>query len=168
MRILKRLKQVNHILFLLVGFVFVSGMPVWAEGGLDHDGNIHIKQDRISQDKEERKQKDSKEYKENELEKRVPGLFTEQTRGTIQDYQEKIEKEQEDLKNSLFISELKEDTKLKETKVSLFNEDYEVPAIAAKEEEQEKKIGPTLLASLSAIVLFICGGIYAVAKNMMS
>ncbi len=95
-------------------------------------------------------------------------MFKEQTRKTIEENQKKIEKEKEDLKGSLFISEVEANKTFNETKVSLFNESYEVPAIAAEDEEQEKKIGPTLLASLSAIVLFICGGIYAVAKNMMS
>jgi type VII secretion protein EssA len=144
------------------------GFSVQAEGNLDHDGNINIKQDRISQDKEEGIKKDSKHYQENELEKRIPGLFKEQTRKTIQENQKKLEKEKEDLKKSLFISEVEANKTLNETKVSLFNENYEVPVIAAEEGEQNKKIGPTLLASLSAIVLFICGGIYAVAKNMMS
>jgi type VII secretion protein EssA len=144
------------------------GVPVQAEGGLEHDGNIEIQQDRISQEEEERRQKDLKQYQENELEKRVPGLFKEQTRDVMLENQKKLEKDKEELKNSLFIKEMKADTTLKDTKVSLFNENYEVPAIVAEEEEQEKKIGTTLLATLSVIVLIICGGIYAVAKNMMS
>lgn len=144
------------------------GVPVHAEENLEHDGNIHIKQDRISQEEAERIQKDSKQYKENELEKRVPGLFKEQTRKTIEENQKKLEKEKEDLKNTLFISEVEANKTLNETKVSLFNESYEVPVIAAEEEEEDKKIGSTILASLSVIVLVICGGIYMAAKNMMS
>lgn len=146
-----------------------SGVPVHAEGDLEHDGNINIKQDRISEDEEESIKRDSKQYKENELEKRAPGLFKEQTRETILENQKKQEKDKENLKKSLFISDVEEDTTLKETKVSLFNDNYEAPTIiAAEEDDRDKKIGPTVLASLSAIVLFICGGIYAVAKNMMS
>lgn len=129
---------------------------------------MNVKQDRISQDNEEPVKKDSKQYEENELEKRIPGLFKEQTRKTIQENQKKLEKEKEDLKDSLFILEVEANKTFNETKVSLFNESYEVPIIAAEDEEKDKKIGPTLLASLSAIVLFICGGIYTVVRNMMS
>lgn len=165
---MKGLRKHSSILVLVIGLLVVVPLHALADDTSDRSGKLRFKVDRIGESGQVGTQSD----KQTELEKIAPDLFTEETQTVIEAKQKEINNEMKELEQSLFETTPKNDTTMEDMKSTLFASDYTVPKMtAANVEEAEGNsggiMGNALFSSLAAMVVLLCGGIFAVMRKMV-
>jgi type VII secretion protein EssA len=142
-------------------------LHVTADSTSKNSGKLRFKTERIDQGENEKKHQNI----ETELDKVFPTLFREETIITINLEKVKQAEHTKELEQILFEMPSKSDTTLHDMKgETLFTVDYTPPKTSTvnevTEDGQATSIGKGAFASLAALLLVLCGGIYTMLLKL--
>ncbi|MCM3603323.1 type VII secretion protein EssA [Robertmurraya korlensis] len=165
---MKEFRKVCSILvFFAVGMWAIGSTSAYAEGSLDHSGEMRLKTDRIGQDTAEREKQDTQSQKETELEKQAPGLFKEQTRAVIQEKQKELNHTVKSLEQNLFVQPRDSNETIEISKQTLFSNDYKVQNSPSIHQVGQGNSSSKIATGLVGFVLACCGGVYIMMRKML-
>ncbi|MGC4376900.1 type VII secretion protein EssA [Fictibacillus sp. Mic-4] len=167
---MKGLMKLIKFIVLCSGIFLLCPLQTVLADELEHDGTIHWKSDRISQNESEKKKAESQSNKETELEKIAPDLFSEQTRAAIESKQRKNKQQMESIKHSLFVTPVKKDMVIKNSRKALFTDNYQAPFVAEPQSDEDGRsrgMSKTVTTILGGVALLICTGIYKMIRTFM-
>lgn len=141
-------------------------IPASAEDSPQDKGKMDWKIDRIIQGESE----EERHQTETELEKRLPELFDEETKVTIQSVQKENKESVDDLKDSLFAMDFEADATIDDTKEALFTSEYVAPKSSSNHDDDEEGgnswFNNVLLAGLTGLGCIVFGGIYVMFRKL--
>jgi type VII secretion protein EssA len=157
-------KQINHLLLLsFVLFILLPHPTFAADGGIGK-GKLHIKTDRIILENNEQER-----FGETELDRVLPGLFTDEVQNQLHEQQTVDEHNATKLKEALFAEEIPEKTTLYDVKSTLFSDEYVSSFSHTKvppEVEQPTSIATILFyGGLVIGIGIIFGGVVVLLRN---
>jgi len=132
----------------------------------DDMGKMLLKTDRIGQDSTT----GNENHKETELEKVAPDLFNEQTRAAINTKQLESEKATANLEQKLFVQPSEPSTSLKDTKNTLFSNNYTVQYAEVSTQDTKEDgglISNRIIPALIGLVAACCGGTFVMMRKML-
>lgn len=165
---MKELLKVCSILVFFTVWMSAIGLPsIYAEGSLDHSGEMRLKTDRIGQDITEREKQDTESQKVTELEKQAPGLFKEQTRAVIEDKQKEMDSTLKGLEQNLFVQPKDSNETLEVSKNTLFSSDYKVQNPQSVNQAGQGDSSSKIATALVGFVVACCGGVYFMMRRLL-
>jgi type VII secretion protein EssA len=165
---MKGLRKVcSMFVFCTVGIFAIGSPSSYAEGNLDHSGEMRLKTDRIGEDTAEREKQDIESQKETELEKQVPGLFREQTRTAIQNKKIELDSTLKSMEESLFVQPEASSSTLEVSKNTLFSSDYKVQSPSSINQTGKDGSSSKIATALVGFVVACCGGVYFMMRKLL-
>lgn len=159
----------KHSRIFMAGFCCLLLFAPLSEAAADSNpdkGKLEWKLDRVIQDKSGEDQYPTK----TELEKTLPGLFSDETTAKIKSVQREKKKSTDHLQESLFTGDLEAEDTVADTEEALFTSDYTAPKQPHNHEEgtegKSSWMNKLLIASLIAFGCILCGGIYLMFRKL--
>lgn len=158
-------KQFSCLIVLLFCWGSFMTLHVSADDQLDHNGQLQLQVDRISQDEGTRSS--VQDPNETELEKMLPDLFTEKTRAAVQSKQKEINTKMEKLQHTLFENQIKTDPAEK-VKTALFTKDSDqyITVGDSNQDQKEKTNSQTVWGILFGGILAVCAGLFVLIRQL--
>lgn len=157
-------KQVKLIWLSIICLLILVIGPVSAWADEDNKGSLKFKVDRI------KGQTEQTDLRQTELERLFPTLFTDETKETIEEVKQENEKELNELKETIFFTNVETNQTVEKVKSALFTEEYTVVASHNNHEEGEDSgtgMSSTMLAVFSGLGLLLFGGLYFAMRAML-
>ncbi|RDW16464.1 type VII secretion protein EssA [Oceanobacillus arenosus] len=160
-----KLRPVKVLFLLSIILLILVPYQASAEKESSGNGELRMKVDRITQDKDGRKQQ-----METELDKVFPALFAEETDMRIEEKEMEQEEALENVHQSLFTMEAANtNVTLSNIKQSLFTNEYTITAAQNTQDQEEKssRLSNAFLITLIGIAIVLCAGIYMMMQKML-
>lgn len=164
MKVQKRLAK-SIVLFCISLLVLVS-LPILAVADEQKSGNMQIKTDRIMKG-----QNENTDFRETELERVFPTLFTDETKETIVEKDLENERMVEDLGQSIFFIDREVTSTVEDVKDDLFSEEYTAVASSGNHVQEEASSGGglsnTLMVVFAGMGILLFGGLYVAMRSLL-